>query len=233
MIEFGVKRANRRGRSRKFPRKRILNRGDEKHCNWYPNNWDEDNYPYFHGNLTRFLISNIGRPIDKVFSKFLSRCRKSASRYNLKQEFYDMFEEKSEIDWSGGFYITNGIVNYKKRTKKPKSKPYISISDHNRQIMPDIVTLCKKCESSHTKQYIGEFKLTYNIQKRVYLVEREIWLNDLKLQAHYRLCSIYGVGKGVSKSVWNSQDKMYRATYELWDNWSWSKLPEFVFITKI
>lgn len=44
---------------------------------------------------------------------------------------------------------------------------------------------------------------------------------------------IYGVGKGVSKVIWNSQDKMYKATYELWDDWSWSKLPEFVFITKI
>lgn len=144
-----------------------------------------------------------------------------------------MFEEKSEIGWSGGFYITNGILNYKKRTKKPKSKPYISIGDYNRQIMPDIVTLCKQCESSHLKQPVGEFKLTYKVQKRVYLAEREVWLNDLKLQSHYRLCSIYGVGKGVSKSIWGSQDKMYKATYELWDDWSWSKLPEFVFITKI
>ena len=239
MIEFGVKRASKGKRSRwskKFPRKRILHRGDEKYCNWYPNNWDEDNYPYFHGNLTKFLISNIGRPVDKVFSKFLGRCRKSASRYNLKQEFYDMFEEKSEIDWSGGFYITNSIVNYKKRTKKPKHSSYHSLldmEDFNKKVVPNLSTICRVCEESHTKQPFGEFKLTYKVQKRVYLVEREIWLNDLKLQSYYRLCSIYGVGKGVSKSVWNSQDKMYKATYELWDSWSWSKLPEFVFITKI
>lgn len=118
-----------------------------------------------------------------------------------------MFKEKSEIGWSGGFYITNGILNYKKRTKKPKSKPYISIGDYNRQLIPDIAALCKQCKSSHLKQPVGEFKLTYKGQKRVYLVEREVWLNDLKLQSYYRLCSIYGVGKGVSKSVWNSQDK--------------------------
>lgn len=236
MIEFGLKRATngkRSRRSKKFPRKRILNRGDEKTAFWFRSNWIDDNYRYFKGNLDKFLKSNVGRPVDKVFSEFLDRCNKSANVYNLRKWFYDMFEEKSEIGWSGGFYITNGILNYKKRTKRPKSKPYISIGDYNRQIMPDIVTLCKQCESSHLKQPVGEFKLTYKVQKRVYIVEREIWLNDLKLQSHYRLCSIYGVGKGVSRSIWDSQDKMYKATYELWDNWSWSELPEFVFITKI
>ena len=236
MIEFGLKRATNGKKSRflkKFPRKRILNRGDEKTAFWFRSNWIDDNYRYFKGNLDKFLKSNVGRPVDKVFSEFLDRCNKSAKVYNLREWFYDMFEEKSEIGWSGGFYITNGILNYKKRTKKPKSKPYTSIGDYNRQIMPDIVTLCKQCESSHLKQPVGEFKLTYKVQKRVYLAEREVWLNDLKLQSHYRLCSIYGVGKGVSKSIWDSQDKMYKATYELWDDWSWSKLPEFVFITKI
>ena len=236
MIEFGLKRATNGKKSRflkKFPRKRILNRGDEKAAFWFRSNWIDDNYRYFKDNLDKFLKSNVGRPVDKVFSEFLDRCNKSAKVYNLRKWFYDMFEEKPEIGWSGGFYITNGILNYKRRTKKPKSKPYISIGDYNRQIMPDIVTLCKQCESSHLKQPVGEFKLTYKVQKRVYLVEREVWLNDLKLQAHYRLCSIYGVGKGVSKSIWGSQDKMYKATYELWDSYRWSKLPEFVFITKI
>ena len=236
MIEFRLKRATNGKKSRflkKFPRKRILNRGDEKTAFWFRSNWIDDNYRYFKGNLDKFLKSNVGRPVDKVFSEFLDRCNKSAKVYNLRKLFYDMFEEKSEIGWSGGFYITNGILNYKKRTKKPKSKPYTSIGDYNRQIMPDIVTLCKQCESSHLKQPVGEFKLTYKVQKRVYLAEREVWLNDLKLQSHYRLCSIYGVGKGVSKSIWGSLDKMYKATYELWDDWSWSKLPEFVFITKI
>lgn len=236
MIEFGLKRVRNGKKSRffkKFPRKRILHRGDEKAAFWFRSNWIEDNYRYFNGNLNKFLMSNVGRPVDKVFSEFLDRCNKSANVYNLRKWFYNMFEEKSEIGWSGGFYITNGILNYKKRTKKPKSKPYISIVDYNRQLMPDIVTLCKQCESSHLKQPVGEFKLTYKVQKRVYLVEREVWLNNLKLQSHYRLCSIYGVGKGVFKSVWNSQDKMYKATYELWDSWSWSELPEFVFITKI
>lgn len=236
MIEFGLKIARNGKKSRflkKFPRKRILHRGDEKAAFWFRSNWIEDNYRYFNGNLNKFLMSNVGRPVDKVFSEFLDRCNKSASVYNLRKWFYNVFKEKSEIGWSGGFYITNGILNYKKRTKKPKSRSYISMGDYNRRLIPDIAALCKQCESSHLKQSVGEFRLTYKGQKRVYLVEREIWLSDLKLQSHYRLCSIYGVGKGVSKSILNYQDKMYRATYELWDNYRWDNLPEFVFITKI
>lgn len=123
MIEFELKRATNDKKSRwskKFPRKRILHRGDEKAAHWFRNNWIEDNYRYFKGNLDKFLKSNVGRPVDKVFSEFLDRCNKSAKVYNLRKRFYDMFEKKSEIDWSGGFYITNGILNYKKRTKKPK-----------------------------------------------------------------------------------------------------------------
>ena len=236
MIEFKLGRARNGKKSRwskKFPRKRILKRGDEKAAFWFRNNWIDDNYIYFKGNLGKFLKSNVGRPVDKVFSEFLDRCNKSASVYNLRKWFYDMFKEKSEIGWSGGFYITNGILNYKKRTKKPKSKPYISIGDYNRQLIPDIAALCKQCKSSHLKQPVGEFMFAYKGQKRVYLVEREMWLSDLKLQSYYRLCSIYGVGKGVSKSILDYQDKMYRATYELWDNYRWDNLPEFVFITKI
>ena len=59
-----------------------------------------------------------------------------------------------------------------------------------------MATLCKQCEMSHLKQPMGVFKLTYNVQKSVYVVERDIWLSDLKLQAHYKLCSIDGVGRG-------------------------------------
>lgn len=237
MIEFGLKKRAKNGKKsrclKKFPRKKILHRRDEKAAFWFRNNWIDDNYISLKGNLDRFLKSNVGRPVDKVFSEFLDRCNKSASVYNLRKWFYDMFKEKSEIGWSGGFYITNGILNYKKRTKKPKSKPYTSMCDYNRQLIPDIAALCKQCEISHLKQPMGVFELIHNVLKSVYVVERNIWLSDIKLQAHYKLCSIYGVGRGVSKIVQDFQDKMYRATYELWDGCRWDNLPEFVFITKI
>lgn len=232
MMKFGVKKSSNGKKSRlykKFPRKKIAKVG-KKAIYWYGDNWNAGICSYLSGNLHRFLLSNVGRPVDKVFSEFLQRCRKGTEKYNLKERFYDMFEEKENIDYRGGFYLSNGILNHKKRTKRPKPKScsYTCIGDYNRAAMPNIALLCRQCEVSHLKQLLGEFKLTYNVQKRVYIVEREVWLSDYKLQAHYKLCSIYGVGKGVQKNRWTYG----KDTYEVWDNWSWSKLPEFVFITK-
>lgn len=99
MIEFGTKRSGGGKKSRlhkKFPRKKIDKVG-EKVAGWFRSNWDDDSYPYFSGNLRKFLLSNVGRPVDKVFSEFLGRCRTSAKRYNLRHEFYSMFEEKEDI----------------------------------------------------------------------------------------------------------------------------------------
>ena len=108
MIEFELGRARNGKRSRwskKFPRKRILHRGDEKATFWFRSNWIDDNYIYFKGNLGRFLKSNVGRPVDKVFSEFLSRCDKSVKVYNLRDWFYNKFKEKSEIGWSKGLIL--------------------------------------------------------------------------------------------------------------------------------
>lgn len=76
------------------------------------------------------------------------------------------------------------------------------------------------------------FKLAYNVQKRVYIVERSVYESDYNLKAHYKLCSI-GIGKGMIKYALSSQNKMYRTNYALWNGWGWNNPPEFVFITKI
>ena len=230
MIEFGTKRLSNGKKSRihkKFPRKRILNRRDEKYCNWYPSNWDEDNYPYFHGNLVRFLKANIGRPVDKVFPEFLSRCRRSASRYNLKQEFYDMFEKKEDINYKGGFYLTNGIINYRKRTKRPYH-PWINIEDLNRAAMPSLTSVCKKCESTHTKQYLGIFYISY-VKKKVYIVEKSVYDTDLKLNAKYKPCYIHGVGNGAYEESWCGKRVKY-TPYIRW--YGEPPVSKFIFITK-
>lgn len=123
MIEFTINR-NRSGKksrwAKKYPRKRILKRGSEKAAGWYFHNWLDGGYHHFHGDLHKFLLKNVGRPVDKVFSEFLQRCRKGTEKYNLKELFYDMFEEKEDIDYRGGFYLSNGIINYKKRSKRAK-----------------------------------------------------------------------------------------------------------------
>lgn len=62
MIEFTLSR-NRNGKksrwTKKYPRKRILKRGSEKAAGWYPHNWYDDDYHYFHGDLHKFLLKNV------------------------------------------------------------------------------------------------------------------------------------------------------------------------------
>lgn len=226
MIEFGTKRSGNGKKSRfckKFPRKKIAKVG-EKAANWFKNNWKDDSYPYFGGDLCKFLLSNIGRPVDKVFSEFLDRCRTSAKRYNLKQQFYDIFEEKENIGYKGGFYLTNGIINYKKRRKFPCSNRPISTVDLNKKLIPkNLNEICRKCEETHKMQYLGEFWVAYGVLKRVYIIERKVWEdawiydhNIYKLTLHYRKCCLWGVGSGINRYSWVAQDKQYpRTVYEL------------------
>lgn len=231
MIEFGVKRSNKGKRSRwskKFPRKKILHRGDEKCYNWFKNNWNDDKYSYFSGDLYKFLMANIGRPVDKVFSEFLSRCDTNSRKYSLKDEFYSQFKAKEDIDYRGGFYLTNGIINYKKRVKRPYH-PYVNIEDLNRAAMPSLTAICKKCESTHTKQYLGIFYVSYYSRKKVYVVEKGIYDADLKLNAKYKPCYIHGVGRGAYEESWCGK----RVKYTPYIGWYGESLTsKFIFITK-
>lgn len=230
MIEFRTKRSGNGKKSRlhkKFPRKRIAKVG-EKVAGWCRNNWNDDRYSYLSGNFHKFLLFNVGRPVDKVFSEFLKRCDRTAHKYNLKYEFYDYFEEKSEIDYLGGFYLTNGIVNYKKPTKRPKSKPYILIEDRNRVSMPVLAPICRECDATHTKQFLGIFWLSYDTQKRVYLVEKSVYDTNLNLQVKYKPCYIHGVGRGVVEEYWG--DKIKYLTYIGW--YGEHLESKFIFITK-
>lgn len=233
MIEFTLNR-NRNGKksrwAKRYPRKRILKRGSEKAAGWYFHNWYDDSYHYFHGDLHKFLLKNVGRPVDKVFSEFLQRCRRGTEKYNLREWFYDMFEEKENIDYRGGFYLSNGIINYKKPTKRPKSKPYILIEDRNRVSMPVLAPICRECDATHTKQFLGIFWLSYGTQKRVYLVEKNVYDTDLNLQVKYKPCYIHGVGRGIREVFWCISDK---PRYEIYGGWYGEHLfLKYIFITK-
>lgn len=95
MIEFTLNR-NKNGKksrwAKKYPRERILKRGSEKAAGWYFHNWLDDDYHHFHGDLHKFLLKNVGRPVDKVFSEFLQRCRKGTEKYNLILEVFQARE---------------------------------------------------------------------------------------------------------------------------------------------
>lgn len=128
MIEFTLNR-NRNGKksrwAKRYPRKRILKRGSEKAAGWYFHNWYDDGYHYFHGDLHKFLLKNVGRPVDKVFSEFLQRCRRGTEKYNLREWFYDMFEEKENIDYRGGFYLLTDGYKLDHRRQYPEGTEYV------------------------------------------------------------------------------------------------------------
>lgn len=99
MIEFGTKRSGGGKKSRlhkKFPRKKIDKVG-EKVAGWFRSNWDDDSYPYFSGNLRKFLLSNVGRPVDKVFSEFYRKIAASLSPLIVQQMMLDKWDGKLPV----------------------------------------------------------------------------------------------------------------------------------------
>lgn len=121
MITFGIRKARNgkkgRGWPYKFPRgTKVIKNFEGNHLGISRLYWKDFTITAEH--LDRFLLANIGRPVSKVYSEFLERC--DSSIYNPKEIFFRMFHKKEEVvsRWWGGFYITNGIINYKRKRKK-------------------------------------------------------------------------------------------------------------------
>lgn len=247
MIEFTLNR-NKNGKksrwAKKYPRKRILKRGSEKAAGWYFHNWYDDGYHYFRGDLHKFLLKNVGRPVDKVFSEFLKRCRKGTEKYNLKNRFYEMFKNKEDINYEGGFYLTNGIINYRKRSKKPDTPFIISPNEYsqfNVQNFPSknkIYDICKEAERTHEKQLIGTFYVKtgpYKFKKsRVYVVAK---LDYKEYYFFMRIANIESIGIGVNFLTHIEQRKLnnilsrYVSWYEYYLLYN-KELPDYIFLAK-
>lgn len=121
----------------------------------------------------------------------------------MKKIFYDHIKEKEDITWYGGFYVTNGILNYKKRTSRPKSceplSGYINTEEYNRNNMPVLKPICELADETHKKQLVGTLYYNYNRgPKLVYLNSGE--------------CSNNGWEKVDTRIV-------LRAPYLMWFKW--------------
>lgn len=126
-IEFKNNRFGRNRNSRLFKKTRraAMNKIDATHLpmrvqtgkNGYYGQTAEYSAKFPRYKLKKFLKANIGRPIDKVFSEFLIEAKKFNQKENLKELFYYFINygvSKEELDKPKEFYLSNGILNYKK-----------------------------------------------------------------------------------------------------------------------
>lgn len=96
--------------------------------------------------------------------------------------------------------------------------------------MPVLAPICRECDATHTKQFLGIFWLSCGTQKRVYLVEKNVYDTDLNLQVKYKPCYIHGVGNGIREVFWVISNK---PRYELYGDWYGEHLfLKYIFITK-
>lgn len=241
MLRFKLKRNHNGKKSRwvkKYPRKKIENTGEGRKAikvvNWYNKNWIDDNPSYFPWKeVTKFLKSNIGKPIDKVFSEFISRCDKSVKSYNLKKEFYAHIENKKDIISNfGGFYITNGILNYKERTNNNFSSgraglfsDYIKYNINHFPAKNKIISICSKATKEKKPQVLGKLYINNNIDEKtttVY-VEDSNYSNLLFMD-----CTVIGFGNGIDIRTYLSQYKCREYIELLYCQ----KTPKYKFVIK-
>lgn len=92
--------------------------------------------------VKKFLLANVGRPVNKVYTEFLASARKYTQTESLKKIFEDFIyeydvHEKRGWRTNGCFYVSNGILNYKKPKihRKLYNKSHI---EYNHKHYPEV-----------------------------------------------------------------------------------------------
>ena len=200
MLEFSLsKSSHKRNRTyKKFPRYKLK----EDHLNlkewgFCKNNWNDDDHTYIKGNIKKFLMNNIGKPINKIYSMFLKRW-KVGGRYNPREELYSYIKNKENINsYLGGFYLTNGILNYLKPRQIQQKQDYSKLNAKRFNEL-DLINLVKSLEDTGTPQYLGKYYIGEE-EKSIYLDNH--WTKTEN--PNYTLARIEGVGNGLSISFIN------------------------------
>lgn len=198
MLIFSNSRSNhKRNRTfKKFPRRKIKDNKSLKELGYCKNNWIDDDYTYTKGNIKKFLMSNLGKPVDLVYSKFLKRWK---SFENPETKFYSYIKD-TITDWLGGFYITNGILNYKKPIKKQKpiSKADINKERFKKLDMPSLINILY---SIRVPQCLGRFWIG-DTERTVYM-DNHICIQDGYSAAYKnrQRCGIAGIGYGLDVNI--------------------------------
>lgn len=107
-----------KGYNRKF-RRAAINRNDSGHLSMRAcldrRYFNYKGVPY--KEIKGFLKARTGRPVDKVFSEFLSEMRKHRRNYDPQQVFHQIVSADGH-SCRHGFYVTNGILNYERKRKR-------------------------------------------------------------------------------------------------------------------
>lgn len=176
------------------------------------------------GNMRRFLLSNVGRPVDKVFSKYLERCEPSV--YDAKKRFFSYIEEKKDVFYRGGFYVTNGILNYSRKHKSQIPEPNPEHIIYNRKNMPsnkEIMKLCMKSRSIKDLVFLGKFYVKKSGGKTrlagVYISPAQSKFHKI----HHGNITILGYGNGVSLvSRWYDLKRIIKLEFDNFWKYYWA-----------
>ncbi len=211
-LTFGLKRSSTKGKRthKKFPRCKFknftANPRNLKELGYCKHNWKDDDYTYLNGDIKKFLKCNVGHPISKVFSKFLSRCN-NLGRFNPKEEFYSFIQNKEDINSRfGGFYVTNGILNYKKPIKRSNIQIINAFNENQKRFKQLYLRpLIKALVELGVPQCIGKY-LIRDSEKTIYI--------DFHPKVKYcenvwnkrQITDIIGVGRGINYDIINMQN---------------------------
>ena len=94
--------------------------------------------------IRKFLMARVGRPVDKVCSEFLQEGSKYAQIRNLQEVFNEFIHQRDDYADCGlklgGFYVSNGILNYKASKKRVElfNRPH---AGYNHSRFPDSGTM--------------------------------------------------------------------------------------------
>ncbi len=189
MLKFNLHSSRRS--HRKFPRSKITNVSTPRDLKIWRLNQEDTSYPQISGSIKKFLMHNVGAPIDKVYTLFKKRCK---NINNPKEKLYYYIKNKEDIpNYLGGFYLTNGILNYLKPRPVQRQKKDYSKLNAKRFDTLDLISLVKSLEATGTPQYLGKYYIGGE-GKSIYLDNHLTKASNPK----YTLVRIAGVGNGLS-----------------------------------
>lgn len=143
----------------------------------------------FTGDISKFLHSQINRPIDCVYSVYCQKIKEYKHIYNPLAVFMDNIVSKERAKKYGGFYISNGILNfteslllqkYLKAKKVLKKHHYYNKTHH---LINDLNLISNTGNPILGPIYVGN--LWVNVAKKymrlpVFIIANEKWESSSK-----------------------------------------------------